>query len=78
MMTNEEVTAITGDALSKLGEHFDSVQICATQCEGAVTTIHFRGTGNFYARKASCESFAQMDVHRDAAEELARVIKEKE
>lgn len=78
-MTKEEAHAIMDEALDKLGEHFDAVQICASTHEDAVgTDPFFRGGGNFYARRALCETFSRRDQSSEAAQFIAQELNPKE
>ncbi len=70
-MTNEEAQAIIDDALVKLGEHFDCVQVLVTwPTEERATAALFRGVGNWYARTGMAREF----IERDEADTLTRVL----
>jgi hypothetical protein len=46
----KEASRLVDEALTKLGEHCDGVQIFCTVADGGCTHEIARGTGNWYAR----------------------------
>lgn len=70
-MTAEDRNRIIGRALADLHEHFDAVQIVASVVhDDGVTTSHHGGRGNWYARRALCQEFCEVDQCRTLAREI--------
>lgn len=71
---------LKAEALEKcaniLAEHFDCVQIVASELNPNVSTssIH-RGSGNWFARRALCQEFVELDQADMMARSLGREIK---
>lgn len=80
MISREDAHKRLDRLLEDLAEHFDSIQVVATNYEGsgpdAGTRSYQRGIGNFYARKAACEEFIKLDEAEDSARILSRVLEE--
>lgn len=74
-MTDSEGRKILESAVSKLGEHFDHVQILVTWQEGEITHRLQRGYGNWYARQGLAHEFINEDVARENAEAIGEKIK---
>jgi hypothetical protein len=64
-MTAEEIGKIVEDAAKALGEHFEAVQILASNSDGEGSRCIKRGAGNFYARLAMAREMLQEDEARD-------------
>jgi len=82
-MTAEErarLNLILDRALTELGEHFTSIQICATIFTSDVdgTAYMSRGTGDFYARRGACDRFLREDDAEDAAHTQAKIEREED
>lgn len=75
-MTTEEIAVIVEQAASKLGEHFDAVQILASFHDSGGTSCIKRGGGNWYARQGMAHEFINMDIAKDAAVEIAKVLQD--
>lgn len=75
-MTKDEATKLMDEALDRLGEHFSSVQIVATNCEGNDTNHYSRGSGDFYARRGACDKWLRDDDAEDATYVKLRMEKE--
>lgn len=74
-MSREDAYALMDETLEKLGEHFDAVQICATEHVGRDgTNVFFRGQGNFFARRAICETFSLRDKGSEQAQFIAQEL----
>jgi hypothetical protein len=70
-MTDEQRTKIIDAAAARLSEFFGSVQIVASAVLPDGTTRGFRaGNGDFYARRALCQEFVELDQ----ADTMARKI----
>ena len=74
-MTSGEATKLLDEVLDRLGEHFSSVQIVATLCEGGTKHFH-RGTGDFYARRGAVDKWIRVDAEEDATYTRLRVERE--
>ncbi len=71
------LVALVEDALGKLGEHFDAVQILCSRVEEKRqgTSSVFRGIGNWYARQGMAHDFIARDVAETNGREIAEKIK---
>lgn len=78
-MTNEEAGKILEDAVSKLGEFFEAVQIIVSWVdeEGATHYVP-RGSGNWYARQHMCQEFVGREKSAEIADQIGKVLKEDE
>lgn len=75
-MSREEANALMDEVLEKLGEHFDTIQICATEHLGRDgTNVFFRGQGNFFARMQICETFSRRDKSSEQAQYIAQEMR---
>lgn len=72
-MTNEEAEKLLEEFASKLGEHFEAVQILATWTEDGTCRHVKRGTGNWYARMGTAHEF----IETNKADDQACLIAEK-
>lgn len=72
-MTPEELGKIVEDAASALGEHYDAVQILASNSDGEGSQCVKRGVGNFYARLG----MAREMLDEDQAQVWAKVFDER-
>lgn len=76
---NEASAKILLDQMaSKLGEHFEAVQIMVTWQENGQTFGLKRGVGNWYARVAMAQEMVSIDRSCDMASQLSRVISKPE
>lgn len=71
-MTHAEAEKILEDAVAKLTEHFDAVQILATWMDGGSTYFIPRGGGNFYARQHIAQEFVEREKSSDIADQIAK------
>lgn len=71
-MTKDELEAHLDKLTLELGEHCDAVQILACTVEAEGTRAYFKGSGNWYARKAMCQEFVERDQARTLAQEMPR------
>lgn len=60
-MNLEELTKIVEKAAADLGEHFEAVEILASNSDGEGTKCIKRGGGNYYARIAMAQEFVDED-----------------
>lgn len=62
--------------VAMLSEHYDAIQIVASELlsNGSTRSIR-RGSGNWYARRALCQEFVEMDQAQVMASELGKEIK---
>lgn len=74
-MTQSEAEKLLDDAVARLGEHFDSVQILASWNEGGLTLCSKRGAGNWYARQGMAHEFINADQAQETAHQIAQVLK---
>ena len=71
----DELVGELDAVLSKLGEHFDAIQILGTYMADDGTTHRVtRGKGNWYARQGVAREFLEMDEAQTMAYELAKLI----
>lgn len=63
-MTAEEIGKIVEQAAQALGEHFEAVQILASNSDGEGSRCIKKGAGNFYSRLAMAREFLQEDEAR--------------
>lgn len=63
-------------AVTMLSEHFDSIQIVGSELlpNGSTKGTH-RGSGNWYARRALCQEFIEMDQANTMAKQLGTEIR---
>lgn len=59
---------------SRLGEHFEAVQIMVTWQENGQTFGLKRGVGNWYARVALAQEMISVDRSCDMAREIGKVL----
>ena len=71
-MLPQERSEVLDKAVSFLAEHFDSVQILATRCEGTETESYACGVGNFMARMGQVQEFLRREELRLFAELVKR------
>ena len=72
-MNLEELSKIVEKAVSDLGEHFDAVEILASNVDGEGSDCIKRGSGNFYARLGMAQEF----IDEDRAQVWAKVFDER-
>lgn len=72
-MNLEELGKIVEKAAADLGEHFDAVEILASNSDGEGSDCVKRGTGNYYARLAMAQEF----IDEDRAQVWAKVFDER-
>lgn len=77
-MTKEDATKLLDDVLDRLGEHFSSVQIVATNCEGPNTNHYHRGSGDFFARRGAVDKWLRDDDAEDATFVKIRMEREED
>lgn len=72
-MSRQELEKLLEKTVHELGEHFDTVQIVATNYDGAtgITQPYSRGIGNWYARHASCEELVRTARDESVAKAIA-------
>lgn len=75
-MTDEELGKIVDDAAFKLGEHFDAVQILASNSDSEGTYGKMRGVGNFYARLGMAREFIDKDTNEMLGSKIADALNE--
>ena len=63
-MTAEEIGKLVEDAAKALGEHFEAVQILASNSDGEGSRCVKRGAGNFYSRLGMAREMLQEDEAR--------------
>jgi hypothetical protein len=73
-MSNAEANQMLLEVSSKLGEHFDSVQILASWNEEAITACSFVGCGNWYARQGMAKEFLEQDQAQLIGREVSRAL----
>lgn len=73
-MNYESAKQLLDQTASRLGEHFEAVQIMVTWQEEGQTFGLKRGIGNWYARVALAQEMVSVDRACDAAIELSKVI----
>ena len=62
MTPEEKKYELIRSAVSVLSEHFGAVQIVASELLPDGRTLGYRlGSGDFYARRALCQEFVEMD-----------------
>lgn len=76
-MTYEALTELVQDFASRLGEHFDSVQILVSWVENGVSKHIPRGVGDWYARQGMAHSFINTDIAQDTAFQIAEKLNER-
>lgn len=62
------------DAVEKLGEHFDAVQIMVCWQRDGCTKSMYRGGGLWHARQGMAHEFINQDVAQENADKLKDVI----
>lgn len=73
-MTNEELSKIVENAALALGEHFEAVQILASNCDQEGTAVVRRGVGNFYARVGMAQEFVDLDKDEMLSHKIAQAL----
>ena len=73
-MTHEQMAGILQDVASRLGEHFDTVQILATSHDERGTFGLKAGVGNWYARQGQAREFIQQETARHHAVEIDKIF----
>lgn len=73
-MNGDEAKKMLDAMASRLGEHFEAVQIMVTWQENGQTFGLKRGVGNWYARVALAQEMITVDMSCDMAHELSKVI----
>lgn len=71
-----EAAQAVKQCLSRLGEHFEAVQILATRTEEGWTNRCFKGAGNFYARMGMAQEFITEDQAKESAKQIAEQLNE--
>jgi hypothetical protein len=75
----EEGQLIVEECLKKIGEHFEVVQIMASNCDGVNgTNILYKGAGNYYARLGMAHDFITSERQVTGAQLIADKIKDKD
>lgn len=74
-MDRAQNEALIDKALDTLGEHFEAIQIIATDSDGGGSLYVARGRGNFYARKGAVHQWLENDRHDDAAQYVKDAIR---
>jgi hypothetical protein len=73
-MTASEAERICEDAVAKLGEHFEAIQIMVSWTEPDGTLCVRRGGGNWYARQGMAHDFINSDKAQTEAREIAQQL----
>ena len=73
-MTNAESNLLVDQAVLKLSEHFNSVQILVAWPEGGTTKSYKLGAGDWYARQGLAHEFIHEDMARDNARLLGEIL----
>ena len=77
-MTREQQFSMIQDAVAKLREHFETVQILVSFVEddgGSGTVDMFCGSGNWYARQGMAREFITRDQAMVSAVEISDALK---
>lgn len=76
-MTNEEAEKIVEDAVGKLGEFFEAVQVLVSWVdENGATRFVPRGSGNWHARQHMSQEFVEREKSADIADQIAKRLNE--
>lgn len=66
---------ILDEALDKIGEHFDAVQIHVSWMDdGDCTRCVHRGSGNWYARESMSREFIEQNAREESADFIAQKL----
>lgn len=71
-MTDDERHRILDEAVAKLAEHFDVVQILVSWTDDRTTYAKKAGSGNWYARRGMAEEFVDSSRDEDLASRIAK------
>lgn len=74
-MTNEEAEKIIEEAVAKLGEHFDAVQVLVSWVDEGATHFMPRGSGNWYSRQGMAKAYTDREISSETADQLASRLK---
>lgn len=74
-MTNAEAEKILEDAVSKLGEHFEAVQVLVSWVDEGATHFIPRGSGNWYSRQGMAKAYTDREISSETADQLALRLK---
>lgn len=77
-MTREEAEDLLDDAVMRISEHFEHVQILASRQTENSTQYVARGGGNWYARTGMAQAFLQTDQAQTEADEIRRILPDNE
>lgn len=75
-MHADEAKRILDEAATRLGEHFDAVQILASSNEGGTSSMVSSGCGNWYARQGMAHEFINSDIAQDTARQIAEKLQD--
>lgn len=75
-MSADEAEKILEAAATRLGEHFDAVQILASWNENGTSSMCGSGCGNWYARQGMAYEFINSDIAQVAARQIAEKLKD--
>lgn len=75
-MSNEDAENMLDAIASRIGEHFDHVQILATWNDSGISKNLYRGTGNWFARQGMAHDFIQQDISQESATQISNALKE--
>ncbi len=78
MITHEEANKMLDEVLEKIGEHFEAVQILASNSDASGTRSYSRGCGNFFARIGTAQRFLKIDESEDAAHVLSKILNDED
>lgn len=76
-MTGDEIQEVINDALQKLGEHANAIQILVSWNENGGTFIKSKGCGNWYARQGMAHQFINTDIAQENAVQIAEHLNPK-
>lgn len=77
-MSPEEQLKMLDRHLAELGEHFDAVEILATDTDGEGTSTLIRGIGNYWARIGLAHEFINRQERDDSAVKIAEEIRKED
>lgn len=74
MTEAEAIQERVREAVARLGEHVESVQVLVSWHDDEGTHRFYDGSGNWYARTGMAADFIENDTARTSANELGKVI----
>jgi len=74
-LADEDAEEFVDKVAAQLGEHFDSVQVLVSTCNGGGGTCDvFSGNGNWYARVGMAHEFIRRSTAQVDAKEIADAL----